>query len=50
MKHSLVHQTSPLGVQLFSSANTFFCFIELFDVSFNWFRNGKKYDFAPEGY
>ena len=31
----LVHETNPLGVQLFSYVNTFFGFIELLDVSYN---------------
>ena len=35
MEHRLVYQTNPMGVQLFSYVNTFFWFIELFDVSFN---------------
>ena len=31
----LVHETNPLGVQLFSYVNTLFGFIELLDVSCN---------------
>ena len=30
-----VYQSNPVGVQLFSYVNTLFCFIDLFDVSFN---------------
>ena len=36
-----------VGVQLFSYVNTFFCFIDLCDVSFNWCRKGKKSKILP---
>ena len=39
---SLVNQTNPVWVQRFSYLNTFFCFINLFDVSFNWCCKGKN--------
>ena len=31
----LVNQNNPVGVQFFSYVNTFFCSIDLCDVSFN---------------